>query len=561
MGKTLLNKFGNVVKRSVLAGLIGLSFAACEPVINPTPNYTPTALFSAQKNSINVGENLSLTAEGKDDNGKDDIIEYEIAEDKNGNNEIDAGEELIKQNSPIVNYSWTSTKAGTFKLIEECKDKAGLIGKANLEIVVSDNIVNPPITPTNYAPKITSNPITAANEKSSYNYQVTATDAEGDNLTYSINGPLWLSVSSTGLITGTIPSTSADTNCAVEIDVSDGTNTTKQNFTLTEKNLLDITGNLQDVEDLTKNQAGEVRIYDVSNSLTTTQLGTAIPVSANGNFSFHASSPVTQVKLQAMLNGGSYIRTLTLDGTKDQDLTNGIRITKYGYSDGSLFDAVSFRNFMKEINIDTGHDEYGKEIGLRKWDLSIAGLKGIEILSVNPDSTKGYFDSTQQTIIETKIRNTNDIGAYVTKGRDLSQSDFQILKDNPLTPHYTKSGNIITGVDSGWIIVFPDNSLKNDGETPQGYLINNTGIIPRALIKILPQHAVYNDSVLTHEFGHVFIALNGEATLSPSQTIMNPSNVITTPGVADIKAGKIIYENTYLPREKLDDILGMNWMN
>lgn len=117
--------------------------------------------FLLKKNSINVGENLPLTADGKDDNGKNDIIEYEIAEDKNGNNEIDAGEELIKQNSPIVNYSWTSTKAGTFKLIEECKDKAGLIGKANLEIVVSDNIVNP----TNYAPNITSTPINAANEK------------------------------------------------------------------------------------------------------------------------------------------------------------------------------------------------------------------------------------------------------------------------------------------------------------------------------------------------------------------------------------------------------------
>ena len=33
-------------------------------------------------------------------------------------------------------------------------------------------------------------------------------------------------------------------------------------------------------------------------------------------------------------------------------------------------------------------------------------------------------------------------------------------------------------------------------------------------------------------------------------------NVLTKPGSADIKASKVVYEETYQPGEKLDDILG-----
>jgi len=538
MGKTLLNKFGNAIKRSVLAGLIGLSFAACEPVINPTPNYTPTAGISSTKTSIKLGESVPLTFQWGDQNGNGDITNYRLGLDTNADDNID--KELLNSPSAFDNYSWTPNSTGTFKLIAQDTDKAGEMGKADLEIVVSDNIV----TPTNYAPTITSNPISQINEKSSYNYQVIANDPEGNNLTYSVIEPPWLSVSSAGLVTGIVPSTSADTNCNVEIDVSDGTNVTKQNYTLTQKNLLDIIGNIQDVETLAT-QAGEVRIYDGTTRLADIN-------STDGNFSFHASSPVAQVKLQARFNGGSYIRTLTLDGTKDQDLTNGIRIVPYP----NFCSSADFIEFMREINISQLTD-VGKEIGLSKWDLN--QLKGIEILSVNPKgSANGYFDLIQQNAIESRIKNPDDIGAYVSKARNLSTLNVEV---DSINPHYTKEGNIITGIESGWIIVIPDNSMPNAGETPRGYLYDGSGVIKKALIKIDSTISSYNNPVLTHEFGHAFIAPNGEATLSSYQTIMNPSNYITTPGVADKKAGKIIYENTYLPREKLDDILGMNWMN
>lgn len=574
MGKTLLNKFGNIVKRSVLAGLIGLSFAACEPVINPIPNYTPTALFSAQKNSINVGENLSLTADGKDDNGKGDIIEYEIAEDKNGNNEIDAGEELIKQNSPIVNYSWTSTKAGTFKFIEKCKDKAGLTGKANLEIAVSDNVIPPVVQPK--LPYVTLTGTDLIEGKTfTMSLPTPSDDDTAGIIPYTnaeiVNGNLTIDTSKLNENKLILNPNSLNQDTPYQIKLTFGTSGGGINtatFGGTEKNLLDITGNLQDVETLAT-QAGEVRIYDGTTLLSDIN-------STDGNFSFHASSPVAQVKLQARFNkvGGaetSYIRTLILDGTKDQDLTNGIRITKYGYSDGSPFDAVSFRNFMKEINISQSYADDLKQYGLSKFDL--AGLNKIEILKYNPDSpTTDFFEDWQQQEIINKIGDLNDIPLLINNKKILgSLIQKDTIADQDSNKKYDSfidptSGHIIIEPKPGYVIVVPKKNLMGfvdgkeigiEGKTDVYYNDRLRGVINKGKITIRPINAVVNNRTFSHEWEHLFDAPDREATILPA-LINQTAGSINKPAAADIKAGQIIYEKTYLPREKLDDILGMN---
>lgn len=91
----------------------------------------------------------------------------------------------------------------------------------------------------NHPPVITSTPITQVNEGQAYRYQVTATDADGDILTYSLTeNPSWLSINSqTGAITGTAPSVNADTQYNVVVRVSDGTDFAKQSFTVIVKNV------------------------------------------------------------------------------------------------------------------------------------------------------------------------------------------------------------------------------------------------------------------------------------------------------------------------------------
>ena len=676
MGKTLLNKIGNAIKRSALIGLASLSFAACQPSINPIPektNYAPTAIFSSSQTAVKIGEKVSLTLDGKDDNGKQDIVEYEIGEDNNNNNQIDAGEELVKQSSPITDYSFIPNSIGTVKFIGKCTDSKGLTGTANLEITVSDNAVIPPVEPiiqANSAPTVTMSSSKTAikvgesiqikfawedkdgngdivdynfwldkngndkmdageellNQSTSFtdytftptaagnfkfmaedkdkagltgraNLEITASNSdlptvdlssvdktliEGETKTITLPFPTdddtsgdipyieaesldgktnnfkFETVNGKPTLTLTANSVNQDTNCQVKLTFG-----TQQgginNATLEEtiKNLCDITGNIQNVETLAT-QAGEVRLYDSSGN----RLGEKNTI--DGNFTIQASSPVSQIKLQAMLSGGSYVRTITFDGTKDIDLTNKIRVVPYPNfdtnNDGSinLTDYQNFKEFMREINISQTLDEYGKELGLSKWNLD--NLLGIEVLNYNPNDSNSTFTDFQQQAVINRLSNPSDIPLFINNKKNLGLIIQQDFKDNQNSnKHYDSSGNPYPG----WIIVVPDNSIPDAGETRNWYLNNLiSGIINGSRIRIRPEHAIYNDPVLTHEFGHAFIAPDGEATQLPSSlTIMHIDFNIFTPGVADEKAGKIVYEDTYLPREKLDDILGLNWIN
>lgn len=96
-------------------------------------------------------------------------------------------------------------------------------------------VVNP-VAQTNNLPVITSSPATSVNENAVYTYDVDATDADGNTLTYSLISlpPAWLSINSgTGLISGTAPSVAADTPFSITIQVSDGIGAVTQSYTLT----------------------------------------------------------------------------------------------------------------------------------------------------------------------------------------------------------------------------------------------------------------------------------------------------------------------------------------
>jgi hypothetical protein len=91
----------------------------------------------------------------------------------------------------------------------------------------------------NNAPIIISTAVTSIDEGQDYIYQVTATDADGDILTYSLTQTLgWLSIDAgTGLISGTAPEVDANTDYEVTIEVSDGTDIDTQTYTLTVINI------------------------------------------------------------------------------------------------------------------------------------------------------------------------------------------------------------------------------------------------------------------------------------------------------------------------------------
>ena len=88
------------------------------------------------------------------------------------------------------------------------------------------------IPTTNTPPVITSTPVTAGTIGTAYTYTVTATDADGDTLTYAVTGPTGMVIdSATGVISGWTPA--APGTEAVTVTVSDGTDSVIQSFNIT----------------------------------------------------------------------------------------------------------------------------------------------------------------------------------------------------------------------------------------------------------------------------------------------------------------------------------------
>lgn len=90
--------------------------------------------------------------------------------------------------------------------------------------------------PSNTAPSFTSSPVTTAAIGTAYSYTATATDAQGNLITFSkISGPSWLSVASNGAITGT-PQESDTGSVSVTIRATDNATSplsSDQTYTLT----------------------------------------------------------------------------------------------------------------------------------------------------------------------------------------------------------------------------------------------------------------------------------------------------------------------------------------
>ena len=129
-------------------------------------------------------------------------------------------------------YTYVASLSGTYKIRVIGTDKI------NTDSEFLTLIVNY-IPPVNHAPVITSVPISQVNEGQSYSYDVQATDADSDTLTYSLTEkPVWLSINSaTGLISGVAPLVSSNTNFDVTVKVSDGTDFDTQTYVLTVKNI------------------------------------------------------------------------------------------------------------------------------------------------------------------------------------------------------------------------------------------------------------------------------------------------------------------------------------
>ena len=301
---------------------------------------------------------------------------------------------------------------------------------------------------------------------------------------------------------------------------------------------ISISGNLQDSEAHT-NTAGEIKVYDSLSNLIKNI------TTSDGNYNITLPYSFSEYRLKAKPNGNYYFRTVHIDGKSG---TNNLTVRAVPYP--TFCSYGDFRKFMEEINMSkTIVADDGKEFGLRK---SI--IRNVEILKNHP---KGNFTIDEQNFMSNKIKDVNDIRKYVI-GDNIN---VQVDGDNNSSPngnHFSMDslGNI-TYIEPKWGIIFKDETIAGQGKTQTGYSNSMlTGIINTGITRI----GTVNDTIVSHELGHELIVPDGENyILSPSYTIMcGNGNSLTKPGVADEKAGKIIYELTFNPRETSEDILGTN---
>ena len=178
--------------------------------VNPAPDTTPPVITLLGDNpvSIEVGTPYIDAGATATDNIDGDITD-----------------KITTTNSVNVNI------LGTYTVVYSVQDNAG---NSATQVTRTVNVIEG--AESNTAPEIISTATTEVNEGYDYNYQIIATDAEDDTLTYSlIENPTWLSINSDGLVTGTAPEVSYNTDYQVTISVSDGQDSDTESYTLTVK--------------------------------------------------------------------------------------------------------------------------------------------------------------------------------------------------------------------------------------------------------------------------------------------------------------------------------------
>ena len=309
-----------------------------------------------------------------------------------------------------------------------------------------------------------------------------------------------------------------------------------------------ISGNLESNETHTGIQ-GTVRFYTI-NGNDTLSLSTRSSDSlrnnitnSDGSFSFKINKRTSQLEnILVMARAGTpnnyqgYVRTIGLPARD----TIGVLIRAVPYGQYANNPGI-FRTFMQELATDAPNTRFDFN---GKFILGFHGLQGIEILSQNPFGQQyGTFTPEQQELIRSKILDPNDISGII--GRNQIDSNKVIIGDQG---HYTlDSANLKVIPNSGWVVVVPNLNLGSAGRGDPYY----AGTLVYKWVIYMDPNSEGNRRVISHEFGHTFTG-TGHPIILPDQTVMNLSTNLENTGIADKKAGMIIYEPKFMVFPRLE---------
>ncbi|MCX6746552.1 MAG: hypothetical protein NTU63_00255 [Candidatus Pacearchaeota archaeon] len=314
-----------------------------------------------------------------------------------------------------------------------------------------------------------------------------------------------------------------------------------------------ISGQLQDNETDSERQ-GTVKVYDSSNK----KLLKEIMTDSNGEFNVSLGWFYQKLILQARAikegESTSYVRTIEISPADAQDLT--VRVVPYE-------DLLKKKIRLEEF-VDFAQEAIGGWI--RKWNLN--NIEGVEIIYKNPfDGT--VITKAQQDFIEKKYLDSENIGFFF-EGRKI-----RIQKDDASTKqsekHYSwkptsireRTFDMIKDIipDKNWIVIagFKRIILSNIDGNPAGVglsMVDKDSYINAGMIYL---RGIIGAGLLSHESEHTILGVFHSKILPPELTLMCLPIKLDKPGFADKKLAKIVNETTYMPREKIEDILGMDF--
>jgi hypothetical protein len=222
--------------RILAAGLLALSMAGClgqasedeasqpSPFTPPPANQAPSIGSLPAQNTVTAGTALSLQPSASDPDN--DPLTFEVA-NKPGWASFDA-------NSGRLWGTPTNANVGTYSNIRISVRDAAHVTAGNAFSIVVNAASTPP--PANRSPVISGTPAPSVTEGASYSFTPTASDPDGNALTFSITGrPAWASFdTANGRLSGTPGAGSAGAYANIQISVSDGSlSATLAAFTIT----------------------------------------------------------------------------------------------------------------------------------------------------------------------------------------------------------------------------------------------------------------------------------------------------------------------------------------
>jgi hypothetical protein len=410
----------------------GIDEADINPNYNNTPVISSSANFYINENNVVIGNILASDPDG-------DSLIYSVS---GSEIKISDSGQLTFVTAP--DYETKNSYSATVTV----SDGTDSVTQA---ITVGVDDVN------DQAPTISSSATFSAAENQTAIGTVTASDADGDSLTYSVSGSE-ISISDSGQLTFvTAPDYETKNSYSATVTVSDGTNSTTQ----------DITVNVTDVEEVAANQAptftssttfslaenqtaiGTVTASDPDgDSLTYSVSGSEISISDSGQLTF-VTAPDYETK-------NSYSATVTVgDGVASATQSITVDISNLNDNNPTISSSATFS--LAENNAIIGSVAASDADG----DSLTYSVSGSEINI----SSSGVLTFTSLPDYETK--NSYSATVTATDGENSITQDITVNITDVSQGTYTLMGNVINGISEGAVSggAFEALALSGDGLT------------------------------------------------------------------------------------------------